>query len=694
MAKRNQAVRRPIVRGILVVTRLILGAALPVLGGADLSYAQDLPMPSQGGAPAGVSSPIDVSNVPVVVDLATTGEDPSVDVAADGGPGLDVTPVDPTSLTGAADTSGFAAPAGLIPLKPGEPAGPAPSIDSPTAVGCVSITAVRAIDAATGQPRAGFETDEPFYIRADFTNGCSSNQNRVFRLKFTYPSCSSCVPGLVAESVASIPAGSWALYLGRYSYKAQHARIEWEWPFESYEQGTTAPVFESTKSAFVRHGQPAANPPASPPAEPQPASKRTLLVNVNSLKCVEVQGNGSDDGRNILQFQCNGTGAQTWRIDAIPAAGGSGYDAQIVHEASGKCMDVANSGTADGTNIRLWSCNKTGAQRFKVRPEYDTVHTLVNVGSGKCVDVSNSSLADGANVQLWSCNGTKAQRFQLEKPESWKSFQPAPAAPTAYCDGKRATIVAKPGQVTHGTGDDDVIVGTDGPDEIWAGGGADTICGLSGDDKIYGDAAPDRILGGGGNDLLHGNDGRDEIYGDSGNDVIRGDGSDDLLEGGTGNDFIEGNYDNDKLYGQDGNDKLYGGRGHDRVSGGDGADEVYGDNALEEWRTDGDDEMYGGDGADALEGQGGDDEMYGDDGRDKMYGRTGNDTLYGRDDEDWLEGNSGDDDLYGDDGDDTLRGGDNWDTLDGRAGTDVCDGGSNDWTIDDWWNCERLLNLP
>ena len=37
---------------------------------------------------------------------------------------------------------------------------------------------------------------------------------------------------------------------------------------------------------------------------------------------------------------------------------------RLVNPSSGKCMDIAAAGTADGTNVQLWTCNGTVAQAF------------------------------------------------------------------------------------------------------------------------------------------------------------------------------------------------------------------------------------------------------------------------------------------------------------------------------------------
>ena len=51
----------------------------------------------------------------------------------------------------------------------------------------------------------------------------------------------------------------------------------------------------------------------------------------------------------------------------------------LVNPQSGKCLDVAGGGTADGTQVRLWSCNGTGAQQW----QFNGNGTVTNPGSGQ-----------------------------------------------------------------------------------------------------------------------------------------------------------------------------------------------------------------------------------------------------------------------------------------------------------------------
>jgi endonuclease/exonuclease/phosphatase family metal-dependent hydrolase len=127
-----------------------------------------------------------------------------------------------------------------------------------------------------------------------------------------------------------------------------------------------------------------------------------------SGKCLDVSEGGSADGTNIQLWTCNGTGAQSFLIKSV---GDGKY--RLVNRASNKCLDVAGMATADGTNIHLWTCNGSGAQSFSVE-ESGGVVRFVNTHSNKCVDVARAGTNDGTNVQLWTCNGSNAQGWHAE----------------------------------------------------------------------------------------------------------------------------------------------------------------------------------------------------------------------------------------------------------------------------------------
>src|SRR5687768_2500699 len=70
---------------------------------------------------------------------------------------------------------------------------------------------------------------------------------------------------------------------------------------------------------------------------------------------------------------------------------------RLVRSGSGKCLDVNGAGTANGTNIQQWSCNGTGAQSFRLESLGGDKYKLVNTSSDKCVDVNGAGTSNGTN---------------------------------------------------------------------------------------------------------------------------------------------------------------------------------------------------------------------------------------------------------------------------------------------------------
>ncbi|MGW6931944.1 ricin-type beta-trefoil lectin domain protein [Lentzea sp. NPDC054927] len=113
-------------------------------------------------------------------------------------------------------------------------------------------------------------------------------------------------------------------------------------------------------------------------------------------KCVDVSNSGTADGTAIQLWTCNSSGAQQWSRSGDTL------------RALGKCMDVASGGTADGTLVQLWTCNSSGAQAWS-----RVGTTLRNPQSGKCLDASGNSSADGTRLIIWTCTGGTNQNWQL-----------------------------------------------------------------------------------------------------------------------------------------------------------------------------------------------------------------------------------------------------------------------------------------
>ena len=92
------------------------------------------------------------------------------------------------------------------------------------------------------------------------------------------------------------------------------------------------------------------------------------------------------------------------------------------------------------------------------------------------------------------------------------------------------------------------------------------------DNIVVGTEQNDILFAGAGEDNLKGLKGQDTLSGDEGDDLIQGGSGADIIFGGAGNDTIEGGLGRDKLFGMEGNDKLYAYGFKEVISGGVGDD--------------------------------------------------------------------------------------------------------------------------
>ncbi|MFE0455216.1 ThuA domain-containing protein [Streptomyces sp. NPDC058914] len=129
----------------------------------------------------------------------------------------------------------------------------------------------------------------------------------------------------------------------------------------------------------------------------QPGPRSGEVKGVNG-KCLDVDNAQTADGTKVQIWTCNGTAAQRWTVSA---------DGTL--RALGKCLDVSGGGSADGTKIQLWTCNGTGAQVWAAQSD----GTVRNPQSGKCLDASGGTWNDGTAVHLWTCHANTNQKWTL-----------------------------------------------------------------------------------------------------------------------------------------------------------------------------------------------------------------------------------------------------------------------------------------
>ncbi|MBB4944793.1 hypothetical protein F4556_000328 [Kitasatospora gansuensis] len=124
------------------------------------------------------------------------------------------------------------------------------------------------------------------------------------------------------------------------------------------------------------------------------SSRLVSAAGVN--KCLDDANAGTTNGSPIEIYDCNGTPAQQFSVNANGTLG-------ILNG----CVDAIDAGTSNGTLLQYLNCNGSPAQQWLPRAD----GSVINPQSGKCLDAPGGNTANGTRPQLYDCNGTYAQRW-------------------------------------------------------------------------------------------------------------------------------------------------------------------------------------------------------------------------------------------------------------------------------------------
>jgi alpha-galactosidase len=125
-----------------------------------------------------------------------------------------------------------------------------------------------------------------------------------------------------------------------------------------------------------------------------PPSTTSSLVSAASGRCLDVPNGATANGTQPIIWDCNGGANQRWSV--------SGQTLQ----ALGKCLDAPVNATA-GAKATLWDCNGGTNQQWSLGSD----GTVRAVQSGLCLDVDHNLTANGTAVLLWTCNAAANQRW-------------------------------------------------------------------------------------------------------------------------------------------------------------------------------------------------------------------------------------------------------------------------------------------
>ncbi|MGA4983313.1 endo-1,4-beta-xylanase [Streptomyces sp. GESEQ-13] len=128
--------------------------------------------------------------------------------------------------------------------------------------------------------------------------------------------------------------------------------------------------------------------------DPEPGDG-TAIKGVGSGRCLDVPNASTSDGTQVQLYDCNGRTNQSWELTS------SGE----LRVYGNKCLDAA--GTGNGAKVQIYSCWGGDNQKWRLNSD----GTIVGVQSGRCLDAVGAGTANGTQIQLYSCGGGSNQRW-------------------------------------------------------------------------------------------------------------------------------------------------------------------------------------------------------------------------------------------------------------------------------------------
>jgi len=120
-------------------------------------------------------------------------------------------------------------------------------------------------------------------------------------------------------------------------------------------------------------------------------------------KCLDLEDRDTDNGTEIHQWSCHGADSQLWWQDALG----------MIHNKSApdKCIDVSGAGTGEGSRIHLWDCHG-GDNQIWVRGPSNSFRPAH--APHRAMDIKDPWWGNGMRAHLWTFHGGKSQRWSWD----------------------------------------------------------------------------------------------------------------------------------------------------------------------------------------------------------------------------------------------------------------------------------------
>ena len=121
------------------------------------------------------------------------------------------------------------------------------------------------------------------------------------------------------------------------------------------------------------------------------------IVGGQSGRCIEVPNAATTNGTQVQLWDCAGSTQQRWTYTA----------AKQLQVYGNKCLDASGAGTSNGTQAIIWDCHGGTNQQWNLNAN----GTITGVQSGLCLDASGAGTANGTKLLLWACNSQQNQKW-------------------------------------------------------------------------------------------------------------------------------------------------------------------------------------------------------------------------------------------------------------------------------------------
>ena len=133
-----------------------------------------------------------------------------------------------------------------------------------------------------------------------------------------------------------------------------------------------------------------------------------LITNCNGVPCgTSATADVSRTLRQTMPIAAN------FRATAVVSADAA-IHGPITLVGSGRCLDVVNGGTTNGSPLQMWDCNGLNQQYWYIQ---DNAGTLNNPGVTPVLDVVGLQTTDGTRLQIWSPTQAPNQSWYFNNAE-------------------------------------------------------------------------------------------------------------------------------------------------------------------------------------------------------------------------------------------------------------------------------------